>query len=71
MNDGQINVDIKRLNAFTCKCGGTVFFQVYSLKFLPGMLIGQRLNAVVPVQEWRCSECLELIKDEDVQNFKQ
>lgn len=60
MSKQQIQVDLAKCDDVNCECGNGLFMQGFTLKRVPGLLIGQPKDTYVNVDQLVCTSCMKL-----------
>ncbi len=63
--DKNIQVDLSKCDDVNCECGNGLFMRGFTLKRVPGLLIGQPKDNYVPVNELVCTSCMKLFVPPD------
>jgi hypothetical protein len=53
----QINIDATKIPNMKCWCGSEVFIQVFNLKYLSPILVGDPKGGSVNIMQWSCLKC--------------
>lgn len=56
----QKHINLSALPTEKCKCGNVTFNQVAFLKRVPGLMIGQSSDELIPVPGFACTKCQKL-----------
>ena len=53
----NIAVDASKIPRMECWCGSNKFIQVFELKYISSMLVGDPKGATVATAQWACLKC--------------
>jgi len=56
----QIQVDLTKIKNVSCICGSKFFEKTYVIKDVPGLMVGQTQNTMMPVEIYKCSSCNQI-----------
>lgn len=65
MNDKPINIDLSKCDDVNCECGNGLFMQGFTLKRIPGLLIGKPTDTYKTINQLVCTSCLKMFKPPD------
>ncbi len=65
MENKQIQIDLSKCDDVNCECGNGLFMQGFTLKRVPGLLIGKPNDDYVPVKQLVCTSCMQLFVQPD------
>ena len=54
----NIHIDARNVPNMKCWCGSEVFLQLYNLKYLSPILVGDPAGASVVIMKWACLKCV-------------